>query len=134
MHSSNVTTQTPPPLTVLSICLTILPGKRAQSRLVRSIIIDLYLEKDIGDLKEASERILRLPGIVGPILGYLDCRGVEIVSRTGPKSMKSEVGVEWRLSFGEWFVLMGFRVARQRVIGRGGKIGGKRWDFGEARD
>ncbi|EYU30435.1 hypothetical protein MIMGU_mgv1a026897mg, partial [Erythranthe guttata] len=27
-------------------------------------IIDLYFEKDIGDLNEASDRILRLPGIV----------------------------------------------------------------------
>ncbi|GER33373.1 holo-[acyl-carrier-protein] synthase [Striga asiatica] len=71
---------------------------------------------------------------LGPVLSYLACHGAEIVSRVGPKSMKSEVGVERRLSFGKWFVLMGFRVLRQRVIGGGGKIGGKRWDFGEVRD
>ncbi|GER29928.1 ribose-5-phosphate isomerase-like protein [Striga asiatica] len=56
-------------------------------------IIDLYLERDIGDLKEASDRILRLPGIVehGMFVGLATS---VIVAGVSGVTVKTKVGGE----------------------------------------
>ncbi|KAK6134160.1 hypothetical protein DH2020_032110 [Rehmannia glutinosa] len=56
-------------------------------------IIDLYFEKDIGDLKEASDAILRLPGIVehGMFIGLATS---VIVAGVDGVTVKSKVGNE----------------------------------------
>ncbi|CAA0811557.1 Probable ribose-5-phosphate isomerase 1 [Striga hermonthica] len=64
----------------------------------RNYVIDLYLERDIGDLKEASDQILRLPGIVekGMFLAiYVIVVGVNGVT------MKTKVGENWK-----WILLV----------------------------
>ncbi|KAL3644692.1 putative ribose-5-phosphate isomerase 2 [Castilleja foliolosa] len=54
-------------------------------------IIDLYFEKDIGDLNEASDRILRLPGIVehGMFIGLATS---VIVAGVDGVTVKTKVG------------------------------------------
>ncbi|KAL8035046.1 hypothetical protein ABFX02_12G071900 [Erythranthe guttata] len=59
-------------------------------------IIDLYFEKDIGDLNEASDRILRLPGIVehGMFVGLATS---VIVAGVDGVTVKTKVGNEFEV-------------------------------------
>ncbi|CAA0833014.1 Probable ribose-5-phosphate isomerase 1 [Striga hermonthica] len=61
-------------------------------------VIDLYLERDIGDLKEASDRILRLPGIVehGMFIGLATS---VIVAGVSGVTVKTNVGGELEVDY-----------------------------------
>ncbi|KAK6134216.1 hypothetical protein DH2020_032021 [Rehmannia glutinosa] len=61
-------------------------------------IIDLYFEKDIGDLKETSDAILRLPGIVehGMFIGLATS---VIVAGVDGVTVKSKVGNELEVDY-----------------------------------
>ncbi|KAI3467010.1 hypothetical protein Pfo_023673 [Paulownia fortunei] len=61
-------------------------------------IIDLYFEKDIGDLNEASDAILRLPGIVehGMFIGLATSL---IVAGVDGVTMKTKVGNELEVDY-----------------------------------
>lgn len=64
----------------------------------RNYIIDLYFEKEIGDLKEASDAILRLPGIVdhGMFIGLATS---VIVAGVDGVTIKTKKGKEIELDY-----------------------------------